>query len=87
MMGSIQPKNWDPMNPPEKVCIFCYDHAERLVVWKYGVNWVCYEGKCKNRAKEMVGFAGIFPLDKKRDAEATFSTQELARREKAARGR
>lgn len=87
-MGT-KPPDWDPVHPKDRICIFCYDPAPYYAVWKYGVNCVCYQGKCKNRTLGMIGLkftggrftqGGLFRV--KSEAERHFELEQFTRREK-----
>lgn len=51
-----KPENWDPIHPPDRICVWCYGPAPFYAVWKYGVTCTCYEGKCVTFTNGMIGF-------------------------------
>lgn len=82
-MGT-KPHDWDPVHPKDRVCIFCYDPAPWYAVWRYGVNCVCYAGKCISYTNGMIGFEkkkGML-FRKKSEADRYFEIQEADRRAK-----
>lgn len=80
-----KPADWNPSNPKDGVCIFCYEKGTRYVAWRYGANCVCMDPRCVRNAKRMPGYAGHF--EKKAQAVGRAESERLIREEKSSRGR
>jgi len=56
----MKPDDWDPIHPPDGVCIYCYRPSSYYVAWRYDVNCVCSDASCVKIARRSTGFIGVF---------------------------